>query len=362
MSDLIRTCPNCGGVMVYDPQNGTLACPSCQSTLEPENLTDERVKELPLDQWLEEHPEANEATETLGGKCVGCGAEFQLPENVVAGLCPYCRTPVNFTPMSQRSLRPQCILPFNISREQAEIGFKEWLKNRWFLPKAAKNAQLKTAMTGVYRPLWTFDFKTSCYYTGERGDERTRTRTRTVNGKSETYTETYTVWTDVSGHVYNVFDDLVVNGTTNDTHSLQNEINSWEITSAVDYNPQIIQGFQEENYDLPLEVAFEAAQDKAKSEIEDTVKRDIGGDSQRVSTMDISYSDKEFRLMLAPFWQSEYRYKNKDYHYIVNGQNGSSHGERPWDGWKIFFVVLLSLGAISAALYFLYVLSEAQGV
>jgi hypothetical protein len=47
--------------------------------------------------------------------------------------------------------------------------------------------------------------------------------------------------------------------------------------------------------------------------------------------------------VLLPIWLSSYRYANKTFRFIVNGQTGAVQGERPWSAWKIAGAVLAAI-------------------
>jgi hypothetical protein len=42
--------------------------------------------------------------------------------------------------------------------------------------------------------------------------------------------------------------------------------------------------------------------------VEQDCRHDIGGDEQRVHTMDVRYSDVMFKLVLLPSWMAAYLY------------------------------------------------------
>jgi hypothetical protein len=69
------------------------------------------------------------------------------------------------------------------------------------------------------------------------------------------------------------------------------------------------------------------------------VRRDIGGDEQRVHDVDTDWSDETFKHILLPVWMAAYKYNGKSYRFLVNGQTGEVQGERPWSIWKIGFAV-----------------------
>ncbi len=80
------------------------------------------------------------------------------------------------------------------------------------------------------------------------------------------------------------------------------------------------------------------------------VRRDIGGNEQRVGDIQTRYSDETFKHILLPVWTAAYRYNGKSYRFVVNGQSGRVQGERPWSVWKITFAILLALVLVAALL------------
>ena len=73
------------------------------------------------------------------------------------------------------------------------------------------------------------------------------------------------------------------------------------------------------------------------------IKFDIGGDHQRVTTVDTAIKDVTFKHILLPLWVAAYKYRGKTYRFVVNGRSGRVQGERPWSAWKIAFAVVIGL-------------------
>jgi hypothetical protein len=82
--------------------------------------------------------------------------------------------------------------------------------------------------------------------------------------------------------------------------------------------------------------------------IEDDCRHDIGGDEQRVDSVDTEYRDVMFKLMLLPVWIACYLHAGKTYNILVNGRTGEVAGERPYSVAKIVAAVLAALIVIAA--------------
>ena len=63
------------------------------------------------------------------------------------------------------------------------------------------------------------------------------------------------------------------------------------------------------------------------------------------------YSEIKFKHVLLPVWVSAYRFRNKTYRFLVNGQTGEVAGESPlsWQKvtWLVVAIVVIILIAIA---------------
>ena len=69
--------------------------------------------------------------------------------------------------------------------------------------------------------------------------------------------------------------------------------------------------------------------------IEGDVRRDIGGDQQRIGALETDVGALTFKHVLLPIWLAAYRYRGKSFRFVVNGRTGAVQGERPWSASKI---------------------------
>jgi hypothetical protein len=77
--------------------------------------------------------------------------------------------------------------------------------------------------------------------------------------------------------------------------------------------------------------------------IRSLIRKDIGGDEQRIDSVHTQYSDVTFKHVLLPVWISAYRYRNKVYRFLVNGQTGEVTGEAPISWWKVALIAIVVL-------------------
>jgi len=245
-------------------------------------------------------------------------------------------------------------LPFAIDSKKSIEDFRKWLNDLWFAPNDLKKyAGNPDKLNGMYMPYWTYDSDTTSNYTGARGINRTETEEITVNGKTETETRIVTDWYPCSGYVNNKFDDVLVLASNSLPEKYANALEPWDLANLTDYNTKFLTGFRSEMYQVDIKTGFEKAKVRMDGDIRKTVNADIGGDLQEITSLSTRYDNITFKHILLPVWISAFKYKDKVYHFMINGRTGEVQGERPWSWIKItlFSIAVVAVGV--AAYYFL---------
>ena len=131
------------------------------------------------------------------------------------------------------------------------------------------------------------------------------------------------------------------------------EERAWDLHAFEPYRPDFLAGFKAELYGVNLEEGYAAAAAVMDLAIRRDVRRDIGGDAQRIYSVQTDRRDVTFKHVLLPVWIAAYRYRGKPYRFVVNGRTAEVLGERPYSWWKIALAVIVGLaigGAVLAGL------------
>ena len=56
------------------------------------------------------------------------------------------------------------------------------------------------------------------------------------------------------------------------------------------------------------------------------MRRDIGGDQQRIERIETDVGALTFKHVLLPVWLAAYRYRGKSFRFVVNGRTGTVRG------------------------------------
>lgn len=343
---LSSTCPTCGAQTAYAPGTTTLVCGSCGGRSEIA-ATAATIREHSYDEWTAKHGDVVVAA--IGAhvmRCKGCGASTETAD--LAGACQFCGGALIAVEHPEGLVAPEAVVPFHLDRRGAQDAFGTWVRSRRFAPGALKKVGSTEGLQGTYVPHWTYDAHTETDYEGQRGDYYYVTVSHQVSdGKGGTRTETRqerrTRWSSAEGHVARSFDDVVVVGTERLDRKKLEKMGPWELGDARPFQQEYLTGYSALRYDVDPQQGSERAREQMRDVIENDCERDIGGDEQRVSDMDVTYSQAMFKLVLMPLWIATYLYGGKTWQVMVNANTGEVVGDRPWSVPKIVAAVLAAL-------------------
>jgi hypothetical protein len=229
-------------------------------------------------------------------------------------------------------------------------ALRKWASSRWFAPSSLKKVTEAESSRSTYLPHWTYDAETTSAYRGERGDHYWATETYTENGETKTRQVRRTAWRPARGVVERTFDDVLVAGTTRVAPRHLDALEPWPLLKAEAYRPEYLAGHETLRYDVEPEQGLGRAKETMQSVIRDDCERDIGGDEQRVHSVDTEYRAVMFKLMLLPVWVAVYLHAGKTYNVLVNGRTGEVAGERPYSAVKIALAIALAVVLITAVI------------
>lgn len=359
-------CPQCGAELVFSAAENRMVCSFCgykadvseagsSTEVQTQTHVDESVVEVVEEHSLQEGlraaaGETGFGTTTRVYKCNSCNATIDVEPNVTATVCPFCGShQVLAQEQSSRVLRPESVIPFQVDQNTAVAKFRTWLGKGWFRPNEVKRiaSNAEARVQGVYLPFWTFDAKTVSQWRAEAGYYyyETERYTVNVNGKMETRTRQVQKvrWEPASGTHSEFLDDVLVYATQSVKEKILEKVYPFDTKQLVPYRPQYLAGWKAEEYQIGLEQAWKTGQGTMQAHLRDACAREVPGDTQRNLRVQTQFSDLTYKHVLLPLWIASYRYSNKVYNFMVNGQTGLVQGEAPISWWKVLLTVLIVL-------------------
>ena len=353
-TELKKACINCGAELRYQPGTSNISCAYCGHQ-EAIAVDENGFEELELYPYLKEMGAQKHSEEISMLHCKNCGANQHVEENYKSLHCVYCTMPLILEDVYKEDwILPGAVLPFQIDQKKSFQIFKKWVDSLWFAPNNLKKAALDPQFTkGLYLPYWTFDAQLQASYSGQRGEYYYETqRVRNSQGKTVSKRVRKTRWYPASGNISGFVDDTLVKASKQKKGRIPSKIARWNLKLLKPFNSSFLSGFVTEKYTIPLNQGHLSAKGEAKHIAERWCRQDIGGDTQRVTSMDMNLSKETFKHILLPVYVSAYSFNSKEYNFFINGENGTISGTRPYSFWKIFFTVVLVLAIIGLISFF----------
>jgi predicted RNA-binding Zn-ribbon protein involved in translation (DUF1610 family) len=346
-------CSACGGQLQFDIASQQLRCPSCgnyseiQAPRGPVTTRDlrEAMGELRALQATTSGPQVTGNHEI---KCQSCGGTTSFVGSLTATKCPYCATPIQRDDVHNAPARLPVdgVVPFRVAEKNARELVEKWVAGRWFAPSQFKKYKRVGSFASVYHAYFAYDADTYTWYQGERGIEYTETY-RDDDGDLQTITRVQ--WYPVQGEVANQFADVPVLANDAVDRGRVKALEPWPIVEATSYSPEYVAGHLARTYDHDAEESLPEARAEMEREIEYAVRRDIGGDQQRIHALNSNWNSLTFKHVLLPIWLLTVIYMNQPFNVYINGLTGQVSGDRPWSKVKIAIAVTLALIVVIVA-------------
>ncbi len=362
-------CPKCGAQVNFDAATGALLCPYCgYSATIP--ITEQQIQEYDLEKALKEMLAAPQQTGYGEGKrsikCESCGAVNTIDAQVISTECAFCGSN-QVVPQEQvaQVIKPETLLPFQVDHARAVSEFRQWLGRGFFRPnpvkKIAKEADAR--LQGVYMPFWTFDTLTSSWWRAEAGHYYYEDETYwATDDKGKRVQQTRKVqkirWVPASGRLQLQFDDVLVPASQNIERSMIERIYPFDTTALVPYEPKFLSGWGAEAYTIDLRDGWQTGQEIIQEQVRSACAQQVPGDTHRNLQVKTAFSNMTYKHVLFPVWMASYRYNDKVYHFLVNGQTGEVQGEAPISWIKVALVVAL---VVIIAVVVMWLMSMAEG-
>ena len=341
---------------MFNPPTAGMKCPSCGNE-QPIEAGPDKPAERDLLATLEDQrkPLAAQTIHAAPSKelvCPNCNGHIGFVGTLTATRCPFCATPVQRSDIQDapNRLPVDGVVPFGIDTASAEEKVSEWINGRWFAPNDFKKYSKAGSFSGVYLPFFTFDADTYTEYEGQRGDNYTVT----VGSGQNQRTETRIRWRHVRGAVSVRFDDVAVGA----EHSLDpdrlRDLEPWPTQAAVGFRPEYLAGSMSRSYEKELELCHSEAVQRMNDDIAHAIRRDIGGDHQRIHRADTTWSSQTYRHLLLPIFLLVVMFQAKPFQVFVNGVTGEVHGQRPYSWIKITLAVIAALIVVGIGLGIYY--------
>lgn len=349
-------CPKCGATDIsLNVKTGKLRCNFCRHEFSPEQITGLETDITKLQGEVIGSGAQNiveDIKDIMTLKCTSCGSEVVIDTaSATQARCHWCRNTLSINNQIPNGTIPDAVLPFKISKEEAEVQIENFVKKREFFshPKFKEEFTTQNIM-GVYFPYMMVDINAHAYLSGE-GEHLIRKYIRGRDGDVYYDADVY--------HVEREFDiaidDLTIESSkdklnkaqTDKTNNVINAIMPFDTENCVKFNANFLKGYTSERRDTntdELSALVESqAKDVAKFAANDSLKQyDRGVAWQR---QDFSMKGRQWVSAYLPVWLYSYQQikgNKKVLHYVaVNARTKETMGSIPIHMPKLLGVSVL---------------------
>lgn len=334
MSDAVTfKCPSCGAYLEFNPEDQQFSCPYCGQQFTEQQmrgLAENKAVDAAFDSALRSY------------HCQACGAEVVTDDTTAATRCYYCHNPVVLSDRLQGEFRPEAVLPFKLTREQAMEKFKQFIAGKKYVDRRFFSDEQLECFNGVYYPYWLGDIDAQGSFEGQG----TRVSTRTTSQYIETTTRNFHV--EREGRLS--FRNMVRKALSKADRQLSDGIHPYDLNEMKPFSMSYLSGFLAEKRDIEETGVRNEMLEEAKGYAPSMMKKGASFDSLNGKTT-FKPTGVKMRYVLLPAWVLTYKSGSPDavYYYMMNGQTGEVCGKLPIDKGRLMQRAL-TYGAIVAGL------------
>ncbi len=328
-------CPSCGAPLTYSAATLDFACDYCGSHFTKETL------DAPLEGHTEkisaEEAELYEKQKKFGEEnmlylCPGCGAAVITDSELSASAeCAYCHSAVVLSGRLAGQYRPDKIIPFTKTREDAVRQFKEWISTKkFFMAKGFGSDEAISKLQGIYIPFWLAD----CSVEGRMYAVGTNTVSSIRRGDYIISTEAkYEIARE--GSV--IYQGVPADASSSADDALMDSIEPFDYTQMVDFDLSYLSGHSAQRYDVGKDMVFPRINSRVLEATEAVFRDSVGKYGKlNVGNKSFGINNINWQHVMLPLWFMSYKYKDKMYYYAMNGQTGKFGGMIPVNKGKLF--------------------------
>ena len=371
-------CPACTGPLHYSAKSGKLECDYCGSSFDVADIealyAHKEAEAAPAKQAADAKADAAAAAETeaaqaaaqsgnVGGwdtsglssdwgadadglrvySCPSCGAELICDETTAATSCPYCGNPTVVPGQFSGALRPDFILPFRLTKDDAVQALRAHYKGKPFLPKSFTSANHIEQIQGVYVPFWLFDG-------GAEGSASYRASNTSVYETGD-YEVTETMHYDVFRAGSIAFEKIPVDASSKMPDDHMDSIEPFDYAQMQPFSTAYLPGYLADKYDVSVDDSRDRADARCRETLAQALRDTVTGYGTCVTDhTDIRLHRGKVHYALLPVWMLSTKWNGESFLFAMNGQTGKLVGDLPTDRGRYWGTFGAIAGVVTVAL------------
>jgi len=363
-------CPACTGPLHYSESLGKLKCDYCgteyevaeieamyakkeEKSVEVQKKAEKETEQKKQQQakaaeegWDTSDISDNWGKDAAGMKsynCPSCGAELICDETTAATSCPYCGNPTVVPGQFSGALKPEFVLPFKMTKDDAVRALRAHYRGKPFLPRSFTAGNHIEEIQGVYVPFWLFDGGAE----GEVDYKAANSRTY----KDDDYEVTETDHYDVHRGGSIAFEKIPVDASSKMPDDHMDSIEPFDYTQMQPFSTAYLPGYLADKYDVTVDDSRARADRRSRETLENALRETVTGYGTCVTDRtDIRLHRGKVHYALLPVWMLSTKWNGESFLFAMNGQTGKLVGDLPTDRGRYWGTFGAIAGVVTVAL------------
>jgi len=333
----VHKCPKCSSINIsYDSLSHKYKCNNCGNV-----FSFEEKSENNLFNSLEtfQNNSVNITSNSLVSyKCPNCLTSFITHSSTIKKVCPWCNYEVSDKDIINSLNTEDFILPFSVSKEDAETEMKKFVDSRSLFanPKFKSNFSVENIKC-VYFPYLVANYNANANFKGF-GEKNVKSYSMKFdNGKTHETKEVY----DADLFSIDRSFDISINGLLSsisniDSNDTFNDIIPFDIENVNSFNPNFLINYSAFLSNINIDSSKEKLKVNARSITRHNFNDTITGYDRgvRLENMSFNIISADYKKVYLPVYFYSYSDakdgKGNTYYVILNGRNKSVSGNVPF--------------------------------
>lgn len=324
-------CPCCGAGLKFSGTEQKLSCEYCDNTFELETVQEYKdaqdktfSEDITWDEQQTGELSSEEQSLMCSYICNSCGGEIITDGTTAATFCPYCENPAVLPGNVSGGLRPDAVIPFKTTKEDAQKAFLKLCQGKRLLPKDFTSKNRLEKITGMYVPFWLYECS------GDVDGQYKATRVKRWSDSNYNYTKTDHYMLTRAANAD--FIGIPMDGSSKMDNTIMESIEPFDMKESVDFNTAYLSGFLADKYDVEAKDGEERIRQRVSETLDDMMKPSFSGYASVIpSSRQLHVQHSKAKYVLLPVWMLHTKYQDKTYVFAMNGQTGKMTGTLPID-------------------------------
>ena len=322
-------CPCCNAPLPFSGDIQQMKCEYCDNTFDLDVLQacsesdfPEKQPEVIWDQEEKVQWGADDQSHIRTFLCDACGGVLMTDDHTAATFCPYCGNSAILPGRLEGGLKPEGVIPFKTTKEDAKNAFIKLCKGKPLLPKCFQSQHQFDKITGIYVPFWLYDCSADL-----NGSYRA-SRVHTWSDSRYIYTKTdhYLLRRQASAS----YSRIPMDASSKMEDIFMESIEPYHYQDLIPFEMAYLSGFLADKYDVEPQSGEDRIRQRVENAMSDQLQSSFLGYATVIpASRQIRIDHSRASYVLLPVWILNTSYQGKTYTFAMNGQTGKITGTFP---------------------------------